>query len=337
MYDQEYDALLDSVCDWVQKFMAPLTLDKNPASVLQYEQKVRCLSYDAAHVKRFLKQSLEHRWAACWPETEEDIISSWVILILHEMIFETILYGHFPAQVGAIEAMNHSMQHDVQPARGKTRQVCYSLSQADTGILDSYSLRSWRADCFHSIIHSRGFRRSRKNIAEKLATQLSDCLSLFCTEPDKMPEFKDGFANHCIKPAMELHEKMMMSTNEYLLNRQSIVLRSHANSMTIDTEMVVLRSLANFHCIDILQYRKEFNLDKMSQRPTSHELRKNFRALCTIAPALMMKHADDTARPPEVIRKQRIVVAWGEDDLERTEEKFIERSDPPLLRPLLRR
>lgn len=118
--NQEYDALIDSVCDWAQKFMAPFVLDKEPAAMHHLEESLRSQTQDAIRMQQCLQLTTEHSWASEWPETEEDVVSSMIILFLHRAIFDTVLYGCYSGYIEAIEAMAHSMQLDVQPARGKS-------------------------------------------------------------------------------------------------------------------------------------------------------------------------------------------------------------------------
>lgn len=170
---------------------------------------------------------------------------------------------------------------------------------------------------------------------EKLATRLAARFRLFCA-PGKMSDFTAGFSLHCIKPAMDLHEKMLMSTNEYLLDRDDFIgLEEDGKIVTVSGAF--FRGLASFNCKDILHSQKAFVVEKLNPKPTDEALRQNLYCICTIAPALLMKRVDrlDTTRPYEIIRKERIVVAWGEKNIFRKMREFEENSDPSILRQVL--
>lgn len=120
--NQEYDDLICSVCDWARKIMAPF-IEGDPAAISHFEESLRSRSPAALHIQGHLNQDLEHSWASHWPEMEEDIIASMIIMFLDRSIFQTVLCGKCTKYTNAIRVMEESMQTHMQPARGKSRMT----------------------------------------------------------------------------------------------------------------------------------------------------------------------------------------------------------------------
>ncbi|KAF4424472.1 hypothetical protein FACUT_10326 [Fusarium acutatum] len=72
-------------------------------------------------------------------------------------------------------------------------------------------------------------------------------------------------------------------------------------------------SLMRLDCKNVLQNRKGFNLRKLYPPPSEEDLYHNLHSVCTVVPALGMRHVGqgNALKSPIVIRKQQILVAWG--------------------------
>lgn len=114
---KEYDALVEQVQDWVQKFMDPY-LDDHEEGVESVMAIARKRSSDANRFKRVLHQYPDLVHGSMFPETDEDIITSLIMRFLHDNIFQAIIYGSIQHYVEVISFLENQMQSSVEPKRG---------------------------------------------------------------------------------------------------------------------------------------------------------------------------------------------------------------------------
>jgi hypothetical protein len=117
---KEYDDLIDSVADWVAKFMGPY-LDNHAEGVEEVTTMARKRPTDTNKLKRTIQQYPDLVHACMFPETDEDIIISIIMRYIHDNIFQKILYDSVNQYVQVLSFVETSLQTHVEPKRG---EVC---------------------------------------------------------------------------------------------------------------------------------------------------------------------------------------------------------------------
>lgn len=291
---REYDALVELVQDWVQKFMDPWLEDhaEGVDSVLTIARK---RTADANKFKRTLHQYPDLVHASSFPETDEDIIASIILRYLHDNIFQAILYSDIPKYTEVVSFIENSMQMSVEPKR------------------DLFSVRTWTAEAYNALLSSPPFRSVRERRRKDMTIELSGILKVFCKK-DKLGWFYDQMDENCVWPAMKLYEKLQVSTHHFYLDLNPYIMWSSGGDLNGSPEFI--DSLKNLDCRNILQNRKAFNLAKLDPSPSKKELYHRLLNVCTVVPSLYMRQIGqkDSIKEPMVVRKQQMLVAWGDEE-----------------------
>ncbi|KAF4980602.1 hypothetical protein FZEAL_3415 [Fusarium zealandicum] len=290
---QEYDSLVEQVQDWVEKFMDPW-LKNHHEGLEAMSATARKRSADVNRFKKVLHQYPDLVHGLYFPETDEDIIMSMILRYLHDNIFQTVLYGSIHHYVEIVSFIENHMQASVEPKR------------------DLFSVRSWTAEAYNALISAPQFRAVREKRRKEMIVELGEILKIFCTKED-WQWFLDNLSEQCVVPAMKLYEKMQVSTHHFYLDINPFIVRL-AGELSMSPEFI--SSVKELDCKNMLQNRKAFSLDKMDPPPSRKELYHRLLNVCTVAPALYMRQIGqrDAIKEPIVVRKQRMLVAWGSDE-----------------------
>ncbi|KAG8669584.1 hypothetical protein FPOAC2_08918 [Fusarium poae] len=290
---QEYDALVEQVQDWVQKFMATW-LDDHQEGADALLSNVKRRAVDATRFKHLLYQYPDLIHGASFPETDEDIITSVIMRYLHDHIFQTVLYGTIARYVEVISFIEKEMQMSVEPKR------------------DLFSVRTWTAEAYNALLSSPQFKAVRNERREAMTRELANILKIFFKK-DHFNWFCQNTCQRVVVPAMKLYEKLQISTNHFYLDINSFIVRA-GSELTTSTDFI--DTLENLDCKNVLQNRKTFNVGKLDPPPSKKELYHRLHNVCTVVPALYMRQIGqrDAIKDPIVVRKQQMLVAWGPEE-----------------------
>ncbi|KAM0381211.1 hypothetical protein ACHAPY_005414 [Fusarium culmorum] len=290
---QEYDALVEQVQDWVQKFMDPW-LDDHQEGVDSLLSNAKKRAVDATRFKHILYQYPDLLHGASFPETDEDIITSVIMRYLHDHIFQTVLYGMISRYVEVISFIEKEMQMSVEPKR------------------DLFSVRTWTAEAYNALLSSPQFKGVRNERREAMTRELANILKIFFKK-DQFNWFCQNTCQRIVVPAMRLYEKLQISTNHFYLDVNSFIVRA-GGELTTSTDFI--DTLENLDCKNVLQNRKTFNIGKLETPPSKKELYHRLHNVCTVVPALYMRQIGqrDAIKDPIVVRKQQMLVAWGPEE-----------------------
>ncbi|CEI69521.1 hypothetical protein FVEN_g7041 [Fusarium venenatum] len=290
---QEYDALVEQVQDWVQKFMDPW-LDDHQEGVDALLSNAKRRAVDATRFKHLLYQYPDLIHGSSFPETDEDIITSVIMRYLHDHIFQTVLYGMIARYVEVISFIEKEMQMSVEPKR------------------DLFSVRTWTAEAYNALLSSPQFKAVRNERREAMTRELANILKIFFKK-DQFNWFCQNTCQRVVAPAMKLYEKLQISTNHFYLDINSFIVRA-GGQLTTSTDFI--DTLENLDCKNVLQNRKTFNLGKLDPPPSKKELYHHLHNVCTVVPALYMRQIGqrDAIKDPIVVRKQQMLVAWGPEE-----------------------
>ncbi|KAF5663419.1 hypothetical protein FHETE_7495 [Fusarium heterosporum] len=290
---QEYDALVEHVQDWVQKFMDPWLEDyKDGVEALLSNAKKRAV--DANRFKKILHQYPDLLNGSTFPETDEDIIASVIMRFLHDNIFQSVLYGAIPRYVDVISFIETQMQASVEPKR------------------DLFSVRTWTAEAYNALLSSPQFRPVRQERREQMTQELAGVLKIFFKR-EEFQWFCENLSKRVVVPAMKLYEKFLISTNHFYLDINPFIVRA-GGELTTSTDFI--DTLRRLDCKNVLQNRKAFNVEKLDPPPSKKELYHRLNNICTVVPALYMRQIGqrDAIKDPIVVRKQQMLVAWGPEE-----------------------
>ncbi|KAH7156956.1 hypothetical protein EDB81DRAFT_788456 [Dactylonectria macrodidyma] len=301
---REYDTLVEQIQDWVQKFMDPW-LEDHAEGVEGIMTIARKRTQDANKFKRALHQYPDLVHASSYPETDEDIIASIILRYLHDNIFQAILYSDIPKYTEVVSFIENSMQMSVEPKR------------------DLFSVRTWTAEAYNALLSSPPFRSVRDRRRKEMTVELCGILKVFCKK-EKMSWFYEQMDDNCVFPAMKLYEKLQVSTHHFYLDINPYIMWSSGGDLNASPEFI--DSIKNLDCRNVLQNRKAFNLAKLDPPPSKKELYHRLLNVCTVVPSLHMRQIGqrDSIKEPIVVRKQQMLVAWGDEDKRRA---FIEKGE----------
>jgi hypothetical protein len=124
--------------------------------------------------------------------------------------------------------------------------------------------------------------------------------------------------DNVIKPALRLHEKLLASTHYFYLDINSHIVWNRQREL--ESSPSFFENLDKLQCDNILQNRKHLNLEKLEPRPTLEDLRANLTNVLTVCPGLYMRQVGkgDAIKPPIVVRKQQVLVAYGDPEKRQT-------------------
>ncbi|KAH7192057.1 uncharacterized protein B0J16DRAFT_410805 [Fusarium flagelliforme] len=293
---QEYDALVEQVQDWVEKFMGQW-LDDHQEGIDGLLGNAKKRPVDARRFKQILYQYPDLIHGSSFPETDEDIITSVIMRYLHDNIFQTVLYGTIGRYVEVISFIENEMQMSVEPKR------------------DLFSVRTWTAEAYNALLSSHNFKSVRTERRETMTRELANILKIFI-EKDQFQSFCQNTCQRVVMPAMKLYEKLQISTNHFYLDLNSFIVRS-GGELTTSTDFI--DTLKNLDCKNVLQNRKTFNVERIDPPPSKKELYHRLHNVCTVVPALYMRQIGqrDAIKEPIVVRKQQMLVAWGPEEKRR--------------------
>ncbi|KAK0389790.1 hypothetical protein NLU13_3363 [Sarocladium strictum] len=309
---REYDEMLETVQAWVEKLMSPYLEDhekgtrqvlswakKNPAETMQFKKSLQA------------QPDLVH--ACMFPETDEDIVFSLVLRYLHDTIFQKILYGVLEHYTDVLSLVETHMQTSVEPKR------------------DLFSVRNWTAEAYNALLSAPQFQKIRERLQRQLTMELAHKLKILCKKVDWDAFCKDISAS-CVQPAMQLYEKMQVSTHHFYLDINPMMAWRRDGSLITSPEFY--DSVHQLDCQNILKNRKTFSLAKLDPQPSSKELSQGLLNVCAVTPALYMRRAGqrDAMKEPTLVRKQHSLVAWGPEE---QRQEFLERGERTIAAQLL--
>ncbi|KAK2000893.1 hypothetical protein LX36DRAFT_629787 [Colletotrichum falcatum] len=288
---REYDDLIEGVTDWVSKFMDPI-LDVHDQAVEDLLVIARRKPTDALRLKRTMHMYPDLVRGSTFPETDEDIVVAIIMRFLNDNIFQKVLYGSIADYVEVLSFVETALQNQVEPKR------------------DLFAIRTWTAEAYNAILSSRDFTGCREKKERELTEEIASIFSILCRR-DKMEWFSNNFGDHCIKPAMQLYEKMQVSTNHFYFDINPYIICGPDGE--IETSPDFFDSLPELDCKNVLQNRKAVNLAKMDPQPSKMELYHHMLNVCTLTPALYMRQIgrNDSIKEPQTVRRQQMLVAWG--------------------------
>lgn len=295
---RDYDDLVNSVSDWVDKLMSPALDDEDaPAELTRIARKS---PGEISWLKRNMQKHGDLVQGSMFAETDIDIGIAIIMRYLYDNIFQKILYDTVSSQVNVLTFVEGSMQTNVEPKR------------------DLFAIRTWSAEAYNAILCSPQFRQERERRMRNLTLELAGGFRVFHRDDD-WNSFCVNFQDSCIKPAMKLYEKLLVSTHHFYLDINPYIILSNGQ---LEQSIQFLDELPNLACENILQARKKFNLAKLDPKPTKKDLYENLTNVVTTVPALYMRQVGrgDTIREPTIVRKQQMLVAWGPPE---KKEKFM--------------
>ncbi|KAK1977557.1 hypothetical protein LZ30DRAFT_601031 [Colletotrichum cereale] len=305
---REYDDLVEGITDWVSKFMDPI-LDDYDQGVEDILMSARRKPTEALRLKRTIHIYPDLVRGSTFPETDEDIIVAIIMRFLNDNIFQKVLYGSIADYVEVLSLVETALQNYVEPKR------------------DLFAIRTWTAEAYNAILSSRDFTGCRDKKARELTNELASMFRILCRR-DQVEWFFKNFGDHCIKPAMQLYEKMQVSTNHFYFDINPYIICGPNGE--IQTSPDFFDNLLDLDCKNVLQHRKAVNLAKMDPPPSKMELYHHMLNVCTLTPALYMRQIgrNDSIKEPQTVRRQQMLVAWGSQE---KRAKFHESGDRTLL------
>ncbi|KXH56693.1 hypothetical protein CSAL01_10934 [Colletotrichum salicis] len=305
---REYDDLIEGISDWVSKFMDPY-LDDHEKGVEDLIMTARRRPSDALKLKQVIHLYPDLVRGAVFPETDEDVVVAIIIRFINDNIFQKIMYGSIANYVEVLSFVETALQNHVDPKR------------------DLFAIRTWTAEAYNAILSSRDFKGCREKKMRELTIELATIFKIF-SRKDKMDAFYKSFEQVCIKPAMQLYEKIQVSTNHFYFDINPYIVWGGDDELQTSPDF--LDSLQDLDCKNILQNRKAFTLAKIDPQPTKKELYHHLLNICTLTPALYMRQIGrkDVIKEPQLVRRQQMLVAWGP---QAKRDKFQENGDRTLL------
>ena len=258
--------------------------------------------------------------AARIQEIDEDVFVSIILRYLVHEIFDTSIPFARTASL-LLGIIQKSMAQHVIPPKGTKLHLKSSVSHPGANgwpiLLDNFAIRSWRADAVGALTVAPEFQESRRKCLKDLVEGLSRILEVFlrsrATFPGvTFPDLCQSVFEDVVEPAMRLHEKMQMANHHFYLEMiQFVQFGPRREDLTIPT---FYDAVPFMDCINLLQNRKKFNIEKENPSPT--ELRMKMFPVLTVTPALIMRQygQGDSMREKVAIRKQQCLVAWGSQE-----------------------
>ncbi|TDZ27808.1 hypothetical protein C8035_v008680 [Colletotrichum spinosum] len=308
---REYDDLLDGISDWATKLTEKL-LQNHAKGVDDLLAGARKKPSEANKLKHVIQVYADLVHGTMYPETDEDIIISIIMRYLNDNIFQKILYGAIASYVEALSFVEGAMQNHVEPKR------------------DLFAIRTWSAEAYNAILSCREFRGARERRKREMTRELGGIFRTLVRDSSADAYYK-SIGQQCIEPAMQLYEKMQVSTHHFYFDMNPYI--TFGSEGAFETSTNFFDEVQDLDCRNILQNRKSFNVAKMDPPPSKRELYLRLLNICTVAPALYLRQVGrkDVIREPQIIRRQQMLVAWGPEE---KRSSFIQQGERTLLNHL---
>ncbi|OIW27610.1 hypothetical protein CONLIGDRAFT_633977 [Coniochaeta ligniaria NRRL 30616] len=305
--EQDFDDLVTSVSEWVQKFADPIVEDED--NFQHAIARARRSPEDVQKLRRFIGNHPDLIHGCLYPETDVDILISVVLRYLNDNIFQKGLPGTVQHLGEAISQIEGSMQSHVEPKR------------------DQFAIRTWRGEAFNAVLCSPDYHVDRKTWMKDLTLNLVAGFKLFRKEKDFVA-FCFSCQDAVIKPALRLHEKFLTSTHHFYLDINPHIVWNQQRDLEMSPEF--FENLGKLQCDNILQNRKHFNVEKLDPVPTLEDLKATLTNVLTVVPGVYMRQIGkgDAIKPPMVVRKQQVLVAYGSPE---KKHKFMDKGGRTLL------
>lgn len=307
---RDFDDLVNNITDWVSKFVDPILDDPVKAEEVLANAKKR--TADLRHLRTTMARHGDLVNACMFPDTDIDVIIAITMRFLQDNVFQKILFGTLPGVVEALTFVEGSMQTNVEPKR------------------DLFALRSWRAEAINAVINSPIYRQERATRMRELTVELNTMLRMFRRDKEWN---KSCFAcqDNVIRPAIDFHEKLLTSTHHFYLDLNPYIMWNARQELEMSPDFI--ENLPRLKCENILQNRKPFVLAKLDPQPTKAELFEDLANIVTVIPALYMRQIGkgDAIKTPTIVRKQQVLVAWGNAE---KREKFVANSERTIMNRL---
>jgi hypothetical protein len=185
------------------------------------------------------------------------------------------------------------------------------------------------SEAYNAIFSSREFSQMRYKARQRLTVHLSDIFRVFCKK-ERSEWFVHGFETECVIPAMALYEKLQCSIHHYYLDITPFIVWSAGSTTQAEVLTEFIDNIQDLDCRDLLKHRKAFNLNKMKPPPSKNDLYESMTNVCTLTPALYVRQIGrrDAIKDPVLVRRQQMLVAWGDDE---KKAKFIKNGERTLI------
>ncbi|KAL2130857.1 hypothetical protein VTI74DRAFT_5847 [Chaetomium olivicolor] len=307
---QDFDDLVNDITDWVTNFMDPILDDDDRIDEILAATKKR--PADLQRLRKYMHQQGDLVHGCMFPETDIDIMIALVMRFLQDNIFQKILFGALPDIIEVLSFVEASMQTNVEPRR------------------DLFALRTWRAEALNAVICSPDYQRARSQRIRELTAEVASLFKIFKRDKD-WSKLCYACQDSIVKPAVDLHEKLLVSTHHFYLDLNPYVLWNARQELEMSPDF--LDDLPKLKCENILQNRKPFNVAKLDPQPTREQLYRELANVATVVPALYMRQvgSGDVIKEPTVVRPQQVLVAWGSQE---KREKFLANGERTLMHRL---
>ncbi|KAL8287972.1 hypothetical protein RB597_000185 [Gaeumannomyces tritici] len=322
----DWELLFTRVSDCVERLVEP-TLDSD---ALRKETLMRARKHPTtwSGILKHMYQQPDLAQAACYPDTDLDVLIAMVMRHLNERVFQTTLYGVRPAHVAAVAAIENAMATHVEPRR------------------DQLAIRNWRAEALGALMADPNQYPAERAAAEAaLADELASLFRVFLPhhpEPGARARadaaramLRDG----CVRPAIALHEKLLVSTHHFYTTLDGYYVHcAKKEGGGLVTSPDLLPSLERLECRNMLQNRKTVTRAKMAadggaSADPHQQQQGELRTVLALTPAVYVRQVGqrDMVKEPALVCRQQMLVAWGTRE---KREAFIRGGDKTLLAQL---
>ncbi|KAI0125115.1 hypothetical protein BJ170DRAFT_488820 [Xylariales sp. AK1849] len=300
---RDFDDLHTSVCNWVEKWLTPVFDDDDCCSEVLVNIHKNILR--SAGIRSMMNSQPDLLRASHFPDTDQDVVVGMIMRFLHHEVFSKVLYDTCPNHIDILQQIEDSMRTNVQPRR------------------DIFAVRNWRAEAFNSLVNHTEFIPIRDQRRRQLTVAMGKPFLLF--RPQSPNDIYRSLDADILKPAIRLQDKIQTSIHHFYFELNPYDLSAPGDPDDRPRAASLLDEIEKTDCEDVLNNRKRFDLGKLSPAPSRAEILDMLYPICITCPRLMMRQVGrgDVIREPTVVRKQKVLVAWGppESRIESLEEE----------------
>lgn len=140
-----------------------------------------------------------------------------------------------------------------------------------------------------------------------------------------------NFEANCIRPAILLREKSLISTHHFYFSLDIYTMENSSQPRSFP--VAFLSDIHGIHCANLLQNRKVFSMSKLDPDTTIEEIQQNLVYVMTLTPGLYMRKVlkGDSIQSPMIVHKPQVLVAWGPPEARR---EAMDNTEPTLMENL---
>ncbi|RYP75066.1 hypothetical protein DL769_003895 [Monosporascus sp. CRB-8-3] len=287
----KYRDLIARLDSWAGSWLAKVI--GNQTAERQFLQRARADPALMEPFKAAVRRDRDIKNATAWPETEVEVLTTFISRFLQEELFQKPIYGVGTQAVDFIESMADTMRKQNQ---------------------EPLQIDRWVAELYYAMMANRETRDLRRKALTGMAKRLAGLVP-FLASPNEKRELERALEEDLLSVAFELHEQILASSQRFRFEFESAseVERKFRHSTEIKD---IVETTSKLDITNACSSGAKLDFKKLKPQPHVGQLRRGFMSICTIHPALVVSDlpaGTEASEEVHIMEQQRMLGYWNAD------------------------